>query len=471
MGVLTGIAGGNSDLHLLDGSGSGMHEFTDDIHFLQKQPGVLIVGVASTLVLAFLWLEFLKRFTKCVVYTSLAAAVSLLVVVGILLFREGQRYGTIAGVIVMVFALILVIMIFFARKKINFSCAIIGHACRAVQGNLSIFTALTPLVLVMTVVYFVWWILTAIYVASNKGSHVDCTSFITSSSCKSHACTVSTLENGTQTCTGEGYDVDTAIWWSYLYLVFMLFWGVAFLSGVAKTSIAGTISSWYFTRNKENVPCMNSIRMLYWCFRYHFGTIALGSGLLAIVRFIEFLLEKAQSETDNVCIKLVLCLIRCIVGCFEAMLRFITKYAYVYVAMHGEGFFTSCKKVSNLFTRSSFGTLFLNDLVAHLIVRVGTVACVSLVVIGAELYMHGQGDVSVTTLIVLACFSAFTFLLVGNVVEMAADTVIVCYMEDEERNKTTGDFIGGETHMAIRNSAQGNNNINGGQQTVVYGAA
>ena len=452
--VLTFVAYSKSDLDLIDDASSS-EGFAHDIHFLQDQPGFLAVGIPCTLLLAFLWLEFLKRFTKCVVYTSLAAAVGVVILCGVLLLTEGKEACTIAGVIVFIIAFALLVMIFLARKKINFSCAVIGHACAAVQANLSIFTVIVPIMFVIVALCFVWWVATAVFLVSAKGSEYSCNTLTTESSCKSHACEVKHFDNGTLQCDGTTYNLDKQIRYSLLYLIFMVIWGLTFLSGLSKTTVAGTISSWYFTRNKENVPFLNSLRMHYWCWRFHFGSIALGSGLLAIVRFIQFLLEQAQRETDNKFVKIVLCIIRCWVACFAAMLKFITKYAYVYIAMHGEGFYTSCKKVQDLFTRSSFGTLFINDMVTHLIVRMGMVLSVGIVVFSSLLYMkhHGDGDISVATIVVLALFAAMTFKIVGNVVEIASDTVIVCYMEDEERNKGT-EYMGGDVHAGIKNSLQ-----------------
>ena len=462
--TITIVAGSKSDLRLIgegsEDSGSGdWSGFTRDLHGLSQYRGVLGIGAGATLLLALIWMEFLKRFTKCVVYTSLAGAVAFTTAAGVVLLTTSADHNStalrISGVVVLVFALIMVIAIFFFRKKINFSCAIIGHACRAIQGNLSLFTVITPILVILTVGTLAWWGVTCVYVASMAGSEVQCGAFTTHTKCRIHGCDF-TGEAGKEVCTGVGHNLNTAARWSYLFLVFSLFWGQMFLSGVAKVTVAGTISSWYFTRNKSDVPIGNSVRVLGWCFRFHWGTIALASFILAAFRFVKWILDQASRETDNCCVKVVLCLIRCVVSCVEALFKFVTKYAYIYVSMHGSDFVQSCKNVNNLFHRSSFGTIFLNDMVTHLIVRFGTIAATALVVFGSVMYMKhdGHGDISITCIVLLTVFCIFTFLLVGNVVEIAADAVIVCFMEDSERNGASRDFRGEEIHTAISDSAQ-----------------
>ena len=76
------------------------------------------------------------------------------------------------------------------------------------------------------------------------------------------------------------------------------------------------------------------MKSLYWVFRYHMGSIALGAFLIAVVQMIRILFEyyKKQIEKankENPAIKAILCLTSYLLDCLERFIKFITKNAYI----------------------------------------------------------------------------------------------------------------------------------------------
>eukprot|EP01064_Diplonema_japonicum_P033563 TRINITY_DN6650_c1_g1_i1.p1 TRINITY_DN6650_c1_g1~~TRINITY_DN6650_c1_g1_i1.p1 ORF type:complete len:531 (+),score=114.30 TRINITY_DN6650_c1_g1_i1:54-1595(+) len=460
VGICTILAGEESDLDLLNNDARS--DLSQDFAKVKDQKYVILVGCLCTMLLAFIWLELLKRFTKVVVYGSILAGITAVVAVGIIVMSLGKSYTTFVGACILAIAGLLLIFVFFMRKKINFSCAVIAAGCKGLQANKSIFTMVTPAVLGITFLYLLWWFVTAMYVYSVKGNTIDCKSYTTETKCRSYGCDW----NSTSTCTGTGYDVKEASRWAMLYLVFMLFWGMLFLQGIARTAVSGTIAEWYFTRDKKDIPCGNSMKYLLWSCTYHFGSIALGSALIAIFKFVNWVLMKAQKGADNCLLKIVIGCVQCICGCIESIIKFCTKFAYVYIAMHGESFGKSSKSVSNLFSRSSFGKVFTSDLIANIIVHMGMFTAVGLVAVGTLTYMDKHGGFGASAAIVLIIFCCITFWIVGITVEVATDAVVVCYLEDVERNSSTRDFRGEDSYFAIDKSVSSHSQgINGHVET------
>lgn len=70
-------------------------------------------------------------------------------------------------------------------------------------------------------------------------------------------------------------------YYSYV-MVFALFWGLAFLLSASSFIISSCACFWYFNNHIDTVkyPVLRSVQIL---FRYHFGTIAFGSLILAIL--------------------------------------------------------------------------------------------------------------------------------------------------------------------------------------------
>lgn len=67
--------------------------------------------------------------------------------------------------------------------------------------------------------------------------------------------------------------------------LFAILWFINILFGCQDFIIAGSVSKWYFTRNKSklNFPIISSFGHLI---RYHLGSICFGSLIIAIIQLI-----------------------------------------------------------------------------------------------------------------------------------------------------------------------------------------
>lgn len=73
---------------------------------------------------------------------------------------------------------------------------------------------------------------------------------------------------------------------------------------------------------------------LWWAFRYHLGSLAFGSLLIAIVTMIKVLFEYFAKKYekmagDNVFVKAIICYVRCMIWCLDACVKFISENAYI----------------------------------------------------------------------------------------------------------------------------------------------
>ena len=84
-----------------------------------------------------------------------------------------------------------------------------------------------------------------------------------------------------------------------------------------------------------------------WASWYHCGSIAFGSFIIALVTFIRVVFEylnkkyEAMGNKDNMVYKAVSCCMRCVLWCLDKYVKFITKNAYIQIALHSESFCTS----------------------------------------------------------------------------------------------------------------------------------
>ena len=103
--------------------------------------------------------------------------------------------------------------------------------------------------------------------------------------------------------------------------------------------IASTACIWYFEQSdlipeKTLSPVCKSF---YRAFRYHLGSLAFGSLLVAIVQFMIVILEYIKSKVGDAGgekVKLIKCLItccQCILDCCARFIEFINRHAYIQV--------------------------------------------------------------------------------------------------------------------------------------------
>lgn len=89
----------------------------------------------------------------------------------------------------------------------------------------------------------------------------------------------------------------TAVKWSdetryaFLYSLFGYLWMNAFIIGVTQFIISACAALWYFSCTSDSNGSGSITRGFYWVFRYHLGSIAFGSFLIALIQFIRIIFE------------------------------------------------------------------------------------------------------------------------------------------------------------------------------------
>lgn len=163
----------------------------------------------------------------------------------------------------------------------------------------------------------------------------------------------------------RGIEMDDSLK-NKLYLQgFGLFWNVAFLLTLSNFIINGAVCFWYHNTSTDIKHPITTT--LWWAIRYHLGTIAFGSFILAVIwvfRVIaEYLHQKQQQQKrngkDNSTAKLILCCIKCILVICEKLIKFINRHSYTEVILRSTNFCSSARHamtlVKNNITR--FGVL------------------------------------------------------------------------------------------------------------------
>ncbi|XP_060561475.1 choline transporter-like protein 2 [Ruditapes philippinarum] len=183
--------------------------------------------------------------------------------------------------------------------------------------------------------------------------------------------------------------------------------------------------------------------------RFHLGSLAFGSLLIAIVQMIRVFLEYIDyklKDSGNVVAKFILKCLKCCMWCLEKFLRFLNKNAYILIAIYGKNFCASAKDAFFLIMRNVVRVVVL-DKVTDFVLFISKLLCVSAV--GVAAFFFFNGDISYLsdyvpklnyffTPVILVILG--TYLIAScffSVYSMAVDTLFLCFLEDLEMNDGT----------------------------------
>lgn len=333
--------------------------------------------------------------------------------------ETNQEMMMAACVIVGLVFLVYTVLLFFLIPRVVLAVKVIGIAteCLTTCPSFLIFPVFQWFA---TVLLFLWWVFVMIYLAG-----------------------VGEWSDETRT-----YDWDDTTRRAMIFHFFGLLWGRAFILAVGNLVIAGATAEWFLTDDKRalHMPLISGARRT---FRFHLGTAAGGSFIIAVVQFIRwvfryYMYQLKKMNPDNKLVKLLSCLGECCLACLERFLNFINKNAYIQCSIKATSFCPSAKNAVMLLIRNCLriGTLTILAntfiLVGKYLIAVGTAFLCALVIAGGDLGNITDAPIFSVTLICLLAFCIASAFM--DVWEMVIDTIFQCYCMDLEygTNKSGG---------------------------------
>ncbi|XP_074034090.1 choline transporter-like 2 isoform X2 [Leptinotarsa decemlineata] len=360
-------------------------------------------------------------------------------------------------VILSIALLVILLMLIFLRKRIILAIALIKEGSKAVSSvTASLFFPILPWVLQVGVIAYS--IAVAVYLASigkplykadvTRGCENQSGILLNSVCDKTNFAAVTKNLTECQEASCRFVKMQNDVLYPYLqaYNVFGFFWLAFFVSALGQMVLASVFAQWYWTFEKRRLPFFAVTSAFLRTLRYHIGTLAFGSLIIAICRIIRVILEYLDQKLkkyDNEFTKAIMCLLKCFFYCLEKFLKFINKNAYIMCAVHGKNFCTSAKDAFMLLMRNIIRVYVLDKVtdflffLSKVLLTLG-VGAVSYVLFATDLVpkfidnsnMH-YGIVPVV--IIMICTYLISSLFFG-VYSMAVDTLFLCFLEDCERN-------------------------------------
>ncbi|KUF93092.1 E3 ubiquitin-protein ligase [Phytophthora nicotianae] len=364
--------------------------------------------------------------------------------------QDKQKAYAAAAYVVYALAGVALLLVCFFQKKIRIAVGIVKEASRALQS--------LPLLVLFPIIPFVMLLILFAY-AAIVGA------FIYSSGEMELASLAGELADQTgQNITAEATTTlskvspDQTMKLLVAYHFFGFLWTAQLINAISMCTIAGAVSRYYWSRNKTSeemgrFPVLTSFKN---CFRYHFGSLAFGSFIIAVVQFIRAALLYLDHQTkdlqkSNLVLKVAMKIVQCCLWCLEKCLRFLSKNAYILIAMKGHSFCASAKDAFKILL-TNIAQVGAVSTVTFLLLGAGKIAVALSCAIATFSYLEKNNDdygvggahelssplAPILLALLLGWFVASTLL---GVYEMAIDTILLCFCEDKELNKESGQYF------------------------------
>merc|ERR1719203_2241563 len=225
--------------------------------------------------------------------------------------------------------------------------------------------------------------------------------------------------------------------------IFWMFWGVKFMEYFNFVVVSGCVADWFLDKELVDHPdaneefqkgnCKRIWSSLWRTIRYHLGTIAFASALIAMIQTIEAILvyvQKQIGDTTNPFAQVVLKVAMGVVKCLECILDRCNKNTLVVTAVCGSPFCAGCGQSLAMFFKNltlmtlGTGMIMLMCLLSTLLIALLSAGASGYILLGSDLE-----EMNSATMPLMASFMASFFVgkIMLSVWDCAATTILVCH--------------------------------------------
>ncbi|XP_068615329.1 choline transporter-like protein 5-B [Brachionichthys hirsutus] len=352
---------------------------------------------------------------------------------------------------------IVVIVLIFLRTRLRIAIALLKEGSRAISYIMS--TLFYPIItFFLLAICIAYWAITAVFLASSGNAVYKVTPSDEKCMYASLTCSPKTFSqtNITKVCPGSqcmfAFYGGESVYHRYILVLhlcnlFVFLWLVNFVIALGQCTLAGAFASYYWALKKPNdIPACPLYSSFSRAIRYHTGSLAFGSLILAVVQMVRIVLEYLSRNvkgSQNACARFLVCCLKCCFWCLECFIRFMNRNAYIMIAIYGRNFCTSSKDAFFLLMRNAIRVAVLDKVTDFLLFlgkllisgSVGVLAFFvfthKIPVIQEEVPSLNYFWVPLVTVIFGSYMIAHGFF---NVYAMCVDTLFLCFCEDLERN-------------------------------------
>uniref|UniRef100_A0A8K9X1E6 Choline transporter-like protein n=1 Tax=Oncorhynchus mykiss TaxID=8022 RepID=A0A8K9X1E6_ONCMY len=330
---------------------------------------------------------------------------------------------------------VIIVILIFLRRRVRIAIALLKEGSRAIGYIMS--TLFYPIItFVLLAICIAYWAVIAVFLASSGDAVYKVMS--TQDKCMYANLTCDpekfSQTNVTMVCPGSqctfAFYGGESLYHHYIFVLqlcnlLVFLWLVNFTIALGQCTLAGAFASYYWAlRKPQDIPSCPLFSSFSRAVRYHTGSLAFGSLILAFVQMFRIVLEYLDHKlkgAHNAFARFLICCLKCCFWCLEHFIKFMNRNAYIMMAIYGKSFCTSAKDVFcigfRLFSPPGVLAFFFFTR--------------KITVIQEEVPSLNYYWVPLLTVIFGSYLIAHGFF---NVYAMCVDTLFLCFCEDLERN-------------------------------------
>ncbi|CEF68396.1 CTL-like protein 2 [Strongyloides ratti] len=368
-----------------------------------------------------------------------------------LYFKMPTTWMVIAITISIIFGIFSLIMII-VRQRIRLALLLIEETSKAIGKVTSVILfPIFPFILHIGI--FCIWATVALWITSS--GEPNCRQVLNNS-----INNISDYGNGPKcNCSNVGKEIDLTckyinitrneniVMGMQAYNLFGFFWLTCFISSFHDMVLAGVFASYYWAYNKKkDIPLFPLCNSIFRTIRFHIGSLAIGSLLIAIVKFIKVILEWIHSRlkgAENFILRFLFRCMKIFFWLLENFLKFLNKNAFILMAIYGKPFWTSAKDAFSLLARNIIRVVVVNR-VTSILLFIGKLSITICLGFVSFQYFSGNWPIEnlpkfylnyyFTPVIIVVIGTYFIADLFFDIYEVGVNTIFMCFLQDCEIN-------------------------------------
>ncbi|CAK7568015.1 MAG: pH nine-sensitive protein 1 [Sporothrix epigloea] len=301
------------------GSGGGIYDGTNTFGLTTNTIICLVICIAVAIILSIIYMWVARTFTKLLIWITGIANICLGLATAIYMLY--QRYWS-GGIVFLVFVIFTIICFISWIPRIPFSVVMLQASMDVARrrGHVFIVSLVGGL---LAAAFGVWFSVTmvAVYVKYDSGNDPACNA------------------------DGSGCSQAKVIG-LMVFITFAGYWISEWLKNTVHATVAGIYGSWYFSSSNDTFPRGVTRSSARRALTYSFGSISLGSLIVAIINFLRQLCSVAQQQaasSGDSLASIFFCLLGCVISILDWAVQFVNRYAFIHIALYGSSYFQAAK--------------------------------------------------------------------------------------------------------------------------------
>jgi len=428
---------------------------------------VILTSVLIALIISFVYTFITRLYAGYVLAFSILLTIAGGIMISVVLLKtahdyefpasnEGMNYVTsryyslrVLGIITVILTALFIVFVGMARRQLYIASILMKEASKIFMRipHMVTFVIFPGL---CTIAYIVLFVCITILLGT-----------VWTSTSESFPSYITTRSSAYASETRLQFSFNTSLKNSFAYVFLHMLWSTQFLVHYTYMVIAAIVSRWYFTRSpsgkSKDKPIAKHpvLSAVFTVTRFHLGTVAFASLLVAILRFMRFVMAYLDAQMKNGtcgnCLPAfvrdrLMCCSQVVLAALQFIVARMNEQAFIWAATWGDSLCTSAENVAQLIGRNLgscvimglVGTYF--SLIGKVFIAAITTGISALVV--QKLYAD-DSDVSSLALtiavIFIASFVAASITL--NVLSTSLDTLFMCYLMDTELSRHNPDTM------------------------------